>query len=507
MSTRRLAEFCAGLAYDDLPAEAVLRTKELFLDWLGSALAGRGARPVTALEAFAAAMGPSDGAAEILVSRRTTAPYFAALVNAAASHVVEQDDLHNASVTHPGTVVFPAALAVAQALGSSGREFIAACAAGYEACTRVGEFLGRSHYTVFHTTGTAGTLGAAAAVGRLLGLDAQRMLHAFGLAGTQAAGLWEFLRDAADSKQLHTAKAAANGLLAAYLARDGFTGASRVLEGEQGMAAGMSRDAEAARLTAALGTRWAVNETSIKYHASCRHTHPSADALLAIVTEHHLAPEDVARITARVYRAALDVLGPVRDPRTVHQSKFCMGFVLAQIAAKRSASVLDFTDAALADPGLRELLAKVEMVLDPDVDGAYPAQWSAVVDVETRDGRRFSQRVTVPKGDPGNRLTSAELAEKFRRLAGYAGAATPAEAEALIAAAALLENGILGPLLGESSAPRRVGTVGCSFRRRRGARGAPRWKGSGRQQAAQAAQQAGAGILALRRRLGCLGVV
>ncbi|MFZ5557094.1 MAG: MmgE/PrpD family protein [Pseudomonadota bacterium] len=459
MTTRRLAEFCAGLQYADLPAEAVLRTRELFLDWLGSALAGRGARPVTALEAFADTMGPADGPAEILVSRQRTSPYFAALVNGAASHVVEQDDLHNASVTHPGTVVFPAALATAQALGVSGREFIAACAAGYEACARVGEFLGRSHYTVFHTTGTAGTLGAAAAVGRLLGLDGGRMLHAFGSAGTQAAGLWEFLRDAADSKQLHASRAAASGLLAAYLARDGFTGASRILEGEQGMAAGMSRNADASKLTAALGSRWAVTETSIKYHASCRHTHPAADALLMLVTEHDLAPGGIARITVRVYRAALDVLGPVKDPQTIHQSKFCMGFVLALIAVRRSASVLDFTEQALADPQLRDLLGRVEMVLDPDVDGAYPAQWSAVVEVETRDGRRFSRRIEVPKGDPGNRLTPEELEEKFRRLAGYAGAASPAEAEALIRTVADLEGRPVGPLLAGRGKPVRAGAA------------------------------------------------
>ena len=456
MSTRQLADFCAGLRYEDLPAEAVLRTRELFLDWLGSALAGRGARPVAALEAFAAAMGPGDGVAEILVSRRLTSPYFAALVNAAASHVVEQDDLHNASVTHPGTVVFPAALAVGQALGSPGREFIAACAAGYEACTRVGEFLGRSHYTVFHTTGTAGTLGAAAAVGRLLGLDPARMLHAFGSAGTQAAGLWEFLRDGADSKQLHTAKAAADGLLAAYVARDGFTGASRILEGEQGLAAGMSRDADPAKLTAELGRRWAVTETSIKYHASCRHTHPAADALLALVTRHDLAPADIARITARVYRAAIDVLGPVTDPRTIHQSKFCMGVVLALIAARRSAGVDDFSDAALRDPQLADLRSRVAMVLDAEVDAAYPACWSSVVEVETRDGRRFAERVTVPKGDPGNRLTAQELEGKFRRLAQHAGAASAAEAESLVALARGLHEGRLGPLLPGAAAGARA---------------------------------------------------
>ena len=136
------------------------------------------------------------------------------------------------------------------------------------------------------------------------------MLHALGSAGTQAAGLWEFLRDAADSKQLHTAKAASDGLLAAYVARDGFTGATRILEGEQGMAAGMSSDAEPERLVEGLGERWAVPETSFKFHASCRHTHPAADALLAGMKEHALAADQVAGVRARVHGAAIDVLGP-----------------------------------------------------------------------------------------------------------------------------------------------------------------------------------------------------
>src|SRR5206468_8672504 len=136
---------------------------------------------------------------EILTSRARTSPFFAALVNGAASHVVEQDDVHNASVFHPGTVVFPPLLAAAQAEGASGRELIAAAVVGYEAGARIGAFLGRSHYRVFHTTGTAGTPASAAAVAHLLGCDATIMLHALGSAGTQASGLWEFLRDAADS--------------------------------------------------------------------------------------------------------------------------------------------------------------------------------------------------------------------------------------------------------------------------------------------------------------------
>ncbi|MEI2616189.1 MAG: MmgE/PrpD family protein [Thermomicrobiales bacterium] len=432
-TTGELAEFTAGLQFADLPGAVVRRAEDLFLDWLASTLAGRGARPVRALERFAEQMGPADGPSELLTSRRRTSPLFAALVNGAASHVVEQDDVHNGSVFHPGAVVFPPVLAMAQQTGASGRDLIVAAVAGYEAGIRVGELLGRSHYTIFHTTGTAGTVAAAAGVARLLGLDAEQTLHAYGSAGTQAAGLWEFLRDAADSKQLHTAKASADGLLAACVARDGLTGARRILEGPQGMAAGMSQDADPSRLTDGLGTRWALLETSFKYHASCRHTHPAADALLALMRDEGLRADDIAHVRARVHQGAIDVLGPVVDPRTIHQSKFSMGFVLAVAATRGHASVTDFTEAALADPAVRAFHDRVEMALDPEIDAAYPRQWIGLVEVETTDGRTLVSRVDVPKGDPGNPLTRGELEDKARLLAGYDHGATEAEIDAIVA--------------------------------------------------------------------------
>ena len=425
--TRQLALSLADLRFEDLPKEVVARTEELFLDWVSSAFAGRNARPVEALERFAQTMGPDGGPSEILVSRRRSSPIFAALVNGASSHVVEQDDVHNESVFHPATVVFPSALAAAQQTGASGRDFIAASVVGYETGVRVGTFLGRSHYQVFHTTGTAGTLAAAAAVAHLLGSDGETMLHALGSAGTQAAGLWEFLRDAADSKQLHTAKAAADGLLSAYVARDGLTGATSILEGQQGMAAGMSSDADPARLVEGLGERWAVLDTSFKFHASCRHTHPAADALLQAMEENRLTADQIARVHARVHQAAIDVLGPVTDPRTVHQAKFSMGFVLALVALYGRAGVDEFTGEALTDPEVRAFHDRVEMVLDPEVDAAYPARWIGFVDVETTDGRRLTSKVDVPKGDPGNPLSRAELEDKARRLAAYRGGASPEE--------------------------------------------------------------------------------
>ncbi|MDR0479302.1 MAG: MmgE/PrpD family protein [Burkholderiaceae bacterium] len=426
-----LAAFASELRHDQIPAAVLRRCEDLLLDALASMLAGAKARPVLALENYARDMGPADGPAEVLISRRRTSPHFAALVNAAAAHVVEQDDVHNGAVFHPAAVVFPPALATAQALGRSGRDLLTAAVAGYEVGIRVGEFLGRSHYKVFHTTGTAGTLAAAAATGRLLGLDPAQMLDAFGSAGTQAAGLWEFLRDAADSKQLHTAKAAADGLMAAYLAREGFTGAQHILEGPQGMAAGMSTNADPARLTDRLGTRWALAETSFKYHASCRHTHPAADALQKAMREHGLAADGIDRVVAHVHQGAIDVLGPVTDPRTVHQSKFSMGTVLALIALRGQAGLAEF-DAAPGDRAVAAFRDKVHMQFDEEIDRAYPERWIGKVTVYTTDGRTLRARVDEPKGDPGNTLTRPEIEDKAMRLGIYARAATEAQMRALI---------------------------------------------------------------------------
>lgn len=430
--TQALAAFLADLRYEQVPADVLARTEDLFLDWLGSALASKGSHPIPLFERYAEKMGPAEGRARILVSRRSSSAYFAALVNGASSHLVEQDDLHNSSVLHPATVVFPAALAAAQDLGKSGRELLLASLAGYEAGIRIGEFLGRSHYRIFHTTATVGTLAAAVAVGKLMGFDKEQFINLLGSAGTQAAGLWEFLRDAADSKQLHTAKAAADGLLAAYLTAEGLTGARNILEGEQGMAAGMSKDADPRWLSDRLGERWALVETSFKFHASCRHTHPAADALLLLMQRENLTADEIARVTTRVHQSAIDVLGRVVVPQTVHQAKFSMGTVLGLIALYGKAGLTEFHTHALTDPRVGEFREKVSMVLDPEVDGAYPQRWLGRVEVVTVDGRTLSAAVDEPKGDPGNTLSRAELEDKFRRLVAFSGARSDDEAGVLI---------------------------------------------------------------------------
>jgi 2-methylcitrate dehydratase PrpD len=215
------------------------------------------------------------------------------------------------------------------------------------------------------------------------------------------------------------------------LAADGFTGARHILTGAQGLAAGMSSDADPARLTDGLGKRWATAETSFKVHACCRHTHPAADALLRVMHEQRLQAEDIGSVTAQVHQGAIDVLGPVLDPRTVHQAKFSMGTVLALVALHGRAGLAEF-DAHFRDTAVMAVRDKVRMVLDPEVDAAYPTRWIGKVVVVTRDGRHVEGRVDEPKGDPGNTLSRAELEDKAIRLAQYRGGATEPEMRTLI---------------------------------------------------------------------------
>ncbi|KAL8280841.1 hypothetical protein RQP46_006845 [Phenoliferia psychrophenolica] len=426
--TSDLVRFSTDLTFEALPAPVVSRTKELFVDFFCCALGGRGYPSLVALEKFAQVMGPHGGACEIIAPGKgappSTSPYFAAMVNAAAGHIVEQDDLHNASVVHPATVVFPAALAAAQDLGSTGKDFILASVVGYEVACRVGEMLGTDHYRVFHTTGTAGTVGAAAAVAKLLALSPSKTTSAIGTAGTQAAGLWEFATDAAMSKQVHTAHAASTGLMSAYTARDGLVGAKDILLGSRGMAKGLAFGKELpGKLVQGLGREWKMTETSFKYWASCRHTHPSADALLALLTKNNIPTKSIKSITAHVYQAALDVLSPAEAARTIHESKFSMGFVLAVIAKKRSALLNDFDEAALTDPQIRALQSRVKMVHDESIQAEYPGRWIGHVFVETVDGKKYDERVEAVKGDPDNTLSREEIMVKGRSLAAFGGGA------------------------------------------------------------------------------------
>ncbi|MHB0884884.1 MAG: MmgE/PrpD family protein [Bacillota bacterium] len=413
--SQKLAGFIATMDGKSLPEPAMEATRRAVLDWFGSAIAGSTSTPARMMLAVVKKLG-HDPQATLVPSGERLPATSAALYNGAASHVVELDDVHRASITHPGAAVIPAALAVGELVKADGRSFLTAVAAGYEAGIRVGEAVTPSHYRYFHTTGTAGTFGAAAAAAKLLGLDADGIASALGSAGTQAAGLWEFLADGAMSKHLHPGKAAMNGILSALLAREGFTSASRILEGERGFFIAEAAEYDPTRVTADFGRPYKIEEDSYKIHSSCRHTHPAVDVVLELARANDLRPEDVEVVSVSAYSVALDVTNDP-NPRSVYSAKFSLPFCVALSLHRRSAGATDFTEATLRDPAIRATMGRVKLVADPSLDALHPAKWPARVEIRTRDGRTLTAGTDNPRGDPENPVSTAELEEKFRGLA------------------------------------------------------------------------------------------
>jgi 2-methylcitrate dehydratase PrpD len=341
-------------------------------------------------------------------------------------HILEMDDLHRFSVTHPGCVVIPAAWAMAEERNLGGRAFLKAVLAGYEACCRIGMAVGKAHYRVWHNTSTCGPFGSALAAAELIGLNEDETVWALGNAGTQSCGLWQFLESGAMSKHLHTARAAESGVLAARLAEHGFTGPDRILEGDQGFFAGLCPDPVPEAVLAAPEAPWELTRTSIKPWPCCRHTHPAIDAALEL--HGVLSGAAIRKVTVGVYKAALDVCDrPL--PRDPYGAKFSLQHCVAMALAEGAVEQSSFD--AEARRRIAAGRAGVELVLSPELDAAYPKAWGAQVTVEAADGRTFTAVRREAKGDPENPVTAEELTTKARGLLG-SGGMTEAEAQRLI---------------------------------------------------------------------------
>ncbi len=419
METKALACFIAGLHYDMLPGATRQMAKQCILDAIGCTIRGSGEEPGQIIGKVVAAQGGRAEATVLSANPFQTTALNAALANGAFNHSLDFDDLHNASIIHLGTVVVPAALAVAEQTGASGEQLITAVVAGYEVGARVGEAVNPDSYFFWHTTGTAGTFGAAAAAAKLLGLDAEQSLHCLGTAGTQAAGLWEFLQEGAMSKTLHAGKAAYNGILAAILAKEGFTGASRILEGEKGFCFAMTPHARLNKLTDGLGGgSYKIDENSFKPYACCKHCHPANNAAQRLRSDYQLEPRQVKRIRIQTNSVA-DNLVNNPDPQNAYGSKFSIQYCVAAALRYGKVGIEEFGPDRIGDAVTRELMQKVEVQVDTALEAEYklnPDRWSVWVSVETVDGKEYRQFIEYPKGDPQSPVSYAETEEKFRSL-------------------------------------------------------------------------------------------
>ena len=383
-------------------ADDLWRAALLVLDAIANALAGRVTGPGGILRRWAAAHGGDAGREALLIG---------GLV-----HILETDDLHRASVVHPGCVVVPAAIAVGRRRASRGSAVLKAVLHGFEACCRVGMAVGPAHYRVWHNTATCGPFGSAMATAALLGLDDDRCVDALGNAGTQSAGLWQFLETGAMSKHLHAGRAAEAGVVAAELAALGFTGPAAILEGEKGLFAGACPDPDPGAVLDVPDGPWQVHETSIKPWPSCRHTHPAIDAALEVAES--LRGATIERIDVNTYGAALDVCDRPR-PGSEYEAKFSLQHCVAAALTDAEIGFGSFDGAARTR--LAELSSRTTVIAGEPFSAAYPAAWGAGVSVLTADGNRLAAERTACRGDPERPLDDAQMTEKAKRLMAHGG--------------------------------------------------------------------------------------
>jgi 2-methylcitrate dehydratase PrpD len=413
--TNDLADFATKTTFKNLPKNVREHAKLCILDWLGAALAGCQEPPAKMVEAIIEKMGGNAESSIIGTSLKSSCMN-AALANGIIGHAVEMDDIHEEAIIHPAAPVLPAALAIAERNCADGKDLITAVVLGYEIEIRIGRAINPSHYQFWHTTGTCGTFGATAAAGKLLGLDQKSMIHAFGIAGTTAAGLVEVFGTM--SKPLNVGRAAMDGVLAAMLAKEGFTSSTKILEAEGGYLRATAKEFNVEKITENLGKSFEILNNIFKCHASCGHTHGAVDAVLKIAKEYNVKVKDVSEVLVGTYPIAANTVGKNYEPTTSSEAKFSLPYCIAVALVYGRVGLGEFSNEKLNDPEIRALSRKVQVFVEPKFLNARLG--CAEVKLHTKSGKEYSYCVSAPKGYPENPVTKQELEAKFKILASSA---------------------------------------------------------------------------------------
>jgi 2-methylcitrate dehydratase PrpD len=408
-TTTRLGDFIANAAP---PSDARTRAAIAMLDTVGVTLAGSAEPCSRIVQSAVAAEGGS--ACAVFGTRTRAGAGGAALANGTAAHALDYDDMCFVSLAHPSAPLVPAILAAAETSGASGRAMVDAYVIGFEIEARIGALMNPRHYQRgWHCTSTLGTLGAAAAVSRLYGLDPAAAGHALAIAASQASGLKENFGTMV--KPLHAGLAARNGVLAAALAREGFTASTRALDGPQGLLKAMDSERESlADAIADLGSRWEMIDTGItvKLYPSCAGTHPSLDAILSLRRSHGFSADDVDRIDIDVDSITPTIL--IYDtPSTGLEGKFSMAFCAAAAVVRGHVGLETFDDSVIGDPDIDALMTRTAMHVDTSFDGAGAPLSRARVVIRLLDGDVLVAEATGARGYPAQPASDDELDAKF----------------------------------------------------------------------------------------------
>lgn len=397
--TEQLADFVVATDERALGPALLDAASVYVLDLIAVALAGSTAASSRPLIAY---IDETRGLAEATVYGvgRVASAGDAALANGAMAHALELDDDHRIGTVHTGAVVVPAALAACEAAGRDGATLLRAVLLGYEVMARIGEaFGGRQFYAGFHPTGTCGVFGAAAAAGIAFGLDRDALVRAFGIAGTQASGLAEWRTDGSWIKRLHPGRAAQSGVLAARLARHGFTGPATILEGPSGFLKAFAyegyTDPEA--ITRNLGTEFRALLTAFKPYPCCRFSHGTLDLALDLHRE-GVTGDKIRAAHVRIYKT--DILNYLHRPPTPVDAQFCLPFLVATALTRGRVGLGDLTADAIRDREVLDVAARITVEEDPGYTAQYPERYPTELHVTTTDGRDITRFSDCPRGDP-----------------------------------------------------------------------------------------------------------
>lgn len=419
--TQEYAAFVAALTAADLPSATRRVLGQALVDAIGCGLHGMTTPWGRTVAEFAREQQGRPEAGLWCGGTRLNAGN-SALAAATAVHSFDFDD-HSRAKIHPGAIVVPVALAMAERGGVSGERILAAMAAGYETMNRISQAANpsRARMRGWHLTGTCGSFAAAATASVMLGLDASTTASALGLAGTQSAGLWAFTADGSMSKRLHPGRAAQAGIHAALLAAKGFTGPRHILEAEDGgFLFAMSDTPRPWMVTENLGRRWHTEETCFKPHACCGSNHACVDAALLLMRENALQPEDIENVTTGVAAVVETQTGFDYRADSVLNAQMSLRYNVAVAICDGRAYLEQFTPERIAEPRVFALARRVGVEVDAEIDRAYPEVYGGRVSLVTRDGRHLTRRVNYSSGMPENPMSHDDIERKFASLAGAA---------------------------------------------------------------------------------------
>lgn len=418
--TQKFAAFIAETNYDDLPEQVVMLAKERIMDTLGAAIAGS-VNWEYAAQLREACKKLGSGECSVIGGGKCYPAAHAAMINATYAHSVELDDGHKNAGCHAGAVVVPTALTMAQAMGKSGRELIAAVAIGYEVTYRIASHVNPAQINKgFHPSSNCGAYGAAAVAGKLMGLNEEQLANALGQAGMLASGTMEATKSGQRAKCVQVGNAAYNGILAACLAQTGMEGCLTALEGPNGLFATQSENVDVEDVCRDLGKVYTIGDTYNKMYPSCRHAQPGIEAALDLGVEHRIDPADVAAVHIGTHKVAYELTGIIKEPKNSGEAKFSLAYGSAVALRRHRFGVADLMERSYTDPETLRLADKVTCEIDPDVQAVFPKKRGAKVRIEMKDGTVYEKELYDLKGSPGNPVSIGELERKFMSSAGAA---------------------------------------------------------------------------------------